>query len=196
MLLADSLQHTRRAPSVYVTCGAGTLLLCNAIHLFDAARKSMSRRAIEACRLTTQTMTPVLYLSDGYIANGAEPWKIPAVDSLPAFEVEYAKEGEDFQPYGRDENLARSWAIPGTPGLQHRLGGLEKQDGTGNVSYDPENHQRMTEIRAEKVAKVAEIIPEADIFGGDSPIFQVRFDSQRNQKCCLFITKELDKTHI
>ena len=71
---------------------------------------------------------------------GAEPWKIPEVDSLPAFTVDYAKEGEEFQPYGRNENLARSRAIPGTPGLQHRLGGLEKQDGTGNVFYDPENH--------------------------------------------------------
>jgi 2-oxoglutarate/2-oxoacid ferredoxin oxidoreductase subunit alpha len=117
----------------------------------------------EAIRIAVQHMTPVIFLSDGYIANGAEPWKFPKAEDLPAIEVKFKKElghGEDkFQPYLRDEKLVRPWAIPGTPGLEHRIGGLEKQNITGNVSYDPENHQLMVKIREEKVAKIADYIP-------------------------------------
>ena len=110
-------------------------------------------------------MTPVLYLSDGYIANGAEPWKIPDVESLPSIDVTFHEDAETYLPYNRNEELARMWAKPGTPGLQHRLGGLEKADGTGNVSYDPQNHENMTKIRAQKVANVADYIPDAEVFG-------------------------------
>jgi 2-oxoglutarate ferredoxin oxidoreductase subunit alpha len=115
--------------------------------------------AYEAVRIALRYMTPVVLLSDGYVANGAEPWRIPDVDALPAIDVEYAEpRGADdpkFQPYVRDpETLARPWARPGTPGLMHRIGGLEKQDGTGSISYDPENHQRMTDLRAAKVAGI------------------------------------------
>src|SRR5690606_27222352 len=108
----------------------------------------------EAFRIALKHMTPVIFLSDGYIANGAEPWKFPQSADLPAIEVKFKKaldEGEEqYLPYQRDENLVRPWAIPGTPGLEHRIGGLEKQNITGNVSYDPENHQVMVKIRQEK----------------------------------------------
>ncbi len=117
----------------------------------------------EAARIAIQHMTPVILLSDGYIANGAEPWKFPKAEDLPAIEVKFKKglsEGEDkFLPYLRDEKLVRPWAIPGTPGLEHRIGGLEKQNITGNVSYDPENHQLMVKIRQEKVDRIADYIP-------------------------------------
>jgi len=117
----------------------------------------------EAARISLQHMTPVIFLSDGYIANGAEPWKFPKSADLPPITVNFKKglsEGEDkFQPYLRDENLVRPWAIPGTPGLEHRIGGLEKQNVTGNVSYEPENHQLMVKIREEKVARIANDIP-------------------------------------
>lgn len=119
--------------------------------------------AIEAWRIATRFMTPVMLLSDGYIANGAEPWKIPDVASLPAIEVhhpEAATDGQPFLPYKRDDHLARPWALPGTPGLMHRIGGLEKEDVTGNISYDPRNHQHMTNTRARKVELVAgEVAP-------------------------------------
>ena len=125
--------------------------------------------AIEAWRIATKYMVPVIILSDGYIANGAEPWRIPEVDSLEKIEVKHpvadAKSDEPFLPYSRNENLARPWAVPGTPGLMHRVGGLEKEDGTGNVSYDPDNHQHMVETRAKKVEKVAESIAEVEVFG-------------------------------
>ncbi len=127
--------------------------------------------AIEAWRLATQCMAPVMILSDGYIANGSEPWQIADVNSLPPIQVDHPEAGdqpETFLPYSRDEFLARPWAIPGTPGLMHRVGGLEKEDGTGNVSYDPANHQLMTETRQAKVAKIAERIPAQDIFGEQS----------------------------
>lgn len=124
--------------------------------------------AIEAWRIATECMVPVIILSDGYIANGSEPWKIADFDSLPKIQVSHP-EGTDtdepFLPYARDEYLARPWAIPGTPGLMHRVGGLEKEYGTGNVSYDPANHQRMTETRAAKVARIAERIPPQEVFG-------------------------------
>src|SRR5262249_41037261 len=101
--------------------------------------------------------------SDGYIANGAEPWKFPQSDDIPAIEVNFKKgldENETgFMPYKRDEKLVRPWAVPGTAGLEHRIGGLEKEDITGNVSYDPENHQHMVKIREAKVAKIADYIP-------------------------------------
>jgi 2-oxoglutarate ferredoxin oxidoreductase subunit alpha len=117
----------------------------------------------EAARISVQHMTPVIFLSDGYIANGAEPWKFPKSEDLPAIKVKFKTElGEDekqLKPYMRDEKLARPWAIPGTPGLEHRIGGLEKQDITGNVSYDPENHQHMVKTRQAKVDKIADYIP-------------------------------------
>lgn len=125
--------------------------------------------ALEAWRIAVRFMMPVMLLSDGYIANGAEPWLIPEVSTLPTIEIEHpTADGEDFQPYRRDERLSRPWALPGTPGLMHRLGGLEKQDGSGNVSYDPDNHQHMCELRAQKVANVAADIPEQDVEGKES----------------------------
>jgi len=122
--------------------------------------------ALEAAHLTVKYMTPVLVLSDGYIANGAEPWAVPNVDDLPAFPVHYVTDPEGFQPYARDEDtLARPWAIPGTPGLEHRIGGLEKQHLTGNVSYDPPNHEHMCRLRAEKVQRVQADIPPLQVHG-------------------------------
>jgi 2-oxoglutarate ferredoxin oxidoreductase subunit alpha len=124
----------------------------------------------EAVRISVQHMTPVIFLSDGYIANGAEPWKFPATADLPPIHVKFKTElghGEEkLQPYLRDEKLARPWAVPGTPGLEHRIGGIEKQNITGNISYDPENHQLMVKIRQEKVDKIAEYIPEQKIDSG------------------------------
>lgn len=117
----------------------------------------------EAFRIAVNHMTPVIFLSDGYIANGAEPWRFPKSDDLIPIPVKFKKgleEGEEqFLPYERDENLVRPWAVPGTAGLEHRIGGLEKQNITGNVSYDPENHQLMVKIRQEKIDKIADHIP-------------------------------------
>ncbi len=122
--------------------------------------------AFEAFRLATQFMTPVFYLSDGYLGNGSEPWKIPKVEELPKIDIEYRTDPNGFHPYLRDEaTLARPWAVPGTPGLEHRIGGLEKQHITGNVSYDPENHEFMVKLRAEKIARIANFIPEVKLFG-------------------------------
>jgi 2-oxoglutarate/2-oxoacid ferredoxin oxidoreductase subunit alpha len=120
--------------------------------------------ALEAARIALKYRTPVYLLSDAYLANGSEPWLLPDVDTLPRIEADFAtgpnRDGE-FLPYVRDpETLARAWAIPGTPGLEHRLGGLEKQEETGNVSYDPDNHDRMVRLRAQKVANIAADIPE------------------------------------
>jgi 2-oxoglutarate ferredoxin oxidoreductase subunit alpha len=119
--------------------------------------------AYEAVRIALQHMTPVILLSDGYIANGAEPWKFPKAADIPEIEVKFKTalaEGETkYKPYARDEKLARPWAIPGTPGLEHRIGGIEKQHETGNVSYDSENHEFMVKLRAEKVEKIADYIP-------------------------------------
>jgi 2-oxoglutarate/2-oxoacid ferredoxin oxidoreductase subunit alpha len=126
--------------------------------------------AFEAMRIAIEHMTPVILLSDGYIANGAEPWKFPSADELPpikqSFKTELGFDEEQFLPYLRDEKLVRPWAIPGTPGLEHRIGGLEKQNITGNVSYDAENHQLMVKIRQEKVDKIAEYIPEQKLDSG------------------------------
>lgn len=120
--------------------------------------------AFEACRISLEHMTPVIFLSDGYIANGAEPWRFPKSDDLPTIKPVFAKpedaEGErGFLPYLRDERLVRKWAIPGVPGLEHRIGGLEKQNETGNISYDPANHELMVKLREEKVERVADFIP-------------------------------------
>jgi 2-oxoglutarate ferredoxin oxidoreductase subunit alpha len=121
---------------------------------------------VEAFRLALKYMTPVILLSDGYLANGAEPWKLPSVEELPHISVQFRTNPNGFSPYLRNpETLARPWAIPGTPGLEHRIGGLEKQDITGNVSYDPENHERMVRLRAEKIARIADDIPELEVFG-------------------------------
>lgn len=123
--------------------------------------------AIEAARIAVTYMTPVIFLSDGYLANGAEPWPIPDLSAVPPFKVQFRTDPEGFLPYMRDERLSRPWALPGTPGLEHRLGGLEKQHETGNVSYDPENHEFMVKLRAEKVARVANELPPTEIFGPD-----------------------------
>ena len=126
--------------------------------------------AFEAIRIALQHMTPVILLSDGYIANGAEPWKFPAAADLPAIEVKFKTslaEGEEkFLPYKRDEKLARPWAVPGTAGFEHRIGGIEKQHETGNVSYDPENHEFMVKMRQAKVDKIADYIPLQKIDSG------------------------------
>src|SRR5262249_49921565 len=118
--------------------------------------------AFEGARLALKYRTPVIVLTDGYLANGSEPWLFPDVDALPDISVPFATEmnhegpdGPEFWPYLRDpETLARPWAIPGTPGLMHRIGGIEKEDGTGNVNYDPANHQKMVELRAAKIAAI------------------------------------------
>ncbi len=124
--------------------------------------------AYEACRIAIKHMTPVILLTDGYLANGAEPWPIPKVEDLPEIPVEFARDPESFAPFLRDEQtLARPWAIPGTPGLEHRIGGLEKEAITGNVSYDPRNHEYMVRMRAEKVEKVADDIPATEIDGAE-----------------------------
>jgi 2-oxoglutarate ferredoxin oxidoreductase subunit alpha len=126
----------------------------------------------EAVRIAVQHMTPVMFLSDGYIANGAEPWRYPQTKDLPAIKVQFKTElsegDEKFMPYQRDEKLARPWAVPGTPGLEHRIGGLEKQNITGNVNYEPENHQLMVNLRQEKVDRIADHIPEQSLDSGPS----------------------------
>jgi 2-oxoglutarate ferredoxin oxidoreductase subunit alpha len=135
-------------------------------HCFDAA--------IEASRIALKYRTPVILLSDGYIANGSEPWLLPDIDSLPDISVQFATEfnhtdadgNPEFWPYLRDETtLARPWAIPGTPGLMHRVGGIEKNDGTGNIDYAPENHERMVALRAAKVEAIAADIPPTEVVG-------------------------------
>ncbi|MEX2215582.1 MAG: 2-oxoacid:acceptor oxidoreductase subunit alpha [Phycisphaeraceae bacterium] len=124
--------------------------------------------AIDACRIAMQHMVPVIILTDGYLANGAEPWKIPDHNSYKTFKINHDINPENFQPYRRDENFTRPWAVPGTPGLMHRLGGLEKADVTGNVNYDPANHQRMTDLRHAKVAKVADDIGPLNVRGDET----------------------------
>jgi 2-oxoglutarate ferredoxin oxidoreductase subunit alpha len=125
--------------------------------------------AIEACRIALKYMVPVVLLSDGYIANGSEPWKLPEIVDLPQLKPAFRTDPEGFQPYQREEaTLARPWAVPGTPGLEHRIGGLEKEEITGNVSYDPHNHERMVHLRAEKVARIADDIPALEVFGDET----------------------------
>jgi 2-oxoglutarate ferredoxin oxidoreductase subunit alpha len=117
--------------------------------------------AVEASRIAVKYMVPVIILSDGYLANGAEPWRIPDLDSIPDFKVKFASDPVDFKPYRRNpDTLARPWAIPGTPGLEHRIGGLEKQDVTGNINYEPLNHENMVRIRAAKVEAIVQDIPD------------------------------------
>jgi 2-oxoglutarate ferredoxin oxidoreductase subunit alpha len=123
--------------------------------------------AIEAARIALESMTPVILLSDGYIANGAEPWKIPDMAKIPPIPVSFHTDPATFKPYSRNELLARPWAIPGTPGLEHRVGGLEKENITGNVSYSPENHDFMSRLRAEKVQKVADRYASTEVFGDE-----------------------------
>ncbi|MDX1479010.1 MAG: 2-oxoacid:acceptor oxidoreductase subunit alpha [Saprospiraceae bacterium] len=120
----------------------------------------------EACRIALQHMTPVIFLSDGYISNGAEPWRFPRASEIPEIEVKFTPPPEDdtpFLPYKRDDRHVRGWALPGTRGLAHRIGGLEKEADTGNVSYDPANHEYMTKVREAKVEKIAEFVPEQRI---------------------------------
>jgi 2-oxoglutarate ferredoxin oxidoreductase subunit alpha len=127
--------------------------------------------AYDACRIALKYMTPVMLLSDGYLANGSEPWMIPNVDDLEEIDVTFVHEknsDDEFLPYLRnEETLSRPWAIPGTPGLEHRLGGIEKEENTGHVSYDPENHHRMVELRQEKVNRIQQDIAPIKIFGED-----------------------------
>lgn len=124
--------------------------------------------AVEAARLALKYMTPVMLLSDGYIANGAEPWRIPDVEELPDLHVTFREDPVGFLPYARDEvTLARPWATPGHAGLEHRIGGLEKADGTGHISYEPANHDKMVRLRAARIAGIARDIPDATVSGPD-----------------------------
>ena len=122
---------------------------------------------LEAARIATKYMTPVFFLSDGYLANGAEPWPIPKIEDLPEMKVEFTTNPDGYHPYSRNEVEARPWAVPGTPGLEHRLGGLEKHHGDGGVSYDPENHEKMSRIRERKVANIAKDIPPLEVYGDE-----------------------------
>ena len=122
--------------------------------------------AIEAFRIATKFMVPTIFLSDGHLGSGSEPWRIPEIDELPTFEANYTTVQDGFEPYKRDEaTLARPWAVPGTPGLEHRIGGLEKLDVTGDVNYEAENHDKMTRLRAEKIERIAEDIPLIEVEG-------------------------------
>lgn len=121
--------------------------------------------AIEAIRIAIKYMTPVMLLSDGYIANGTEPWPVPKVDDLVPFKVTHPTDATGFKVYARDENLARAWVVPGMAGFEHRIGGIEKDALTGNISYDPQNHERQTKTRAAKVAKIAQDIAPIDLYG-------------------------------
>jgi 2-oxoglutarate/2-oxoacid ferredoxin oxidoreductase subunit alpha len=139
---------------------------CPVIVLAPSTPADCFHMAIESVRLAFKYMTPVFYLSDGYLANGAEPWAIPSVDALPRIDVTFANDPATFMPYARDpETLARPYAIPGTPGLEHRIGGIEKQHITGNVNYDPENHHLMVRLRQEKIERAVQDIPLLEVFG-------------------------------
>jgi 2-oxoglutarate ferredoxin oxidoreductase subunit alpha len=145
---------------------------CPAVIVAPCSPADCFAMIFEAIRLAIGYMTPVFFLSDGYLANGAEPWLIPRVENLPKIEVQHPQHANSngngeahFLPYKRDERLVRQWAIPGTRGLEHRIGGLEKEDVTGNVSYDPANHEHMVRTRAQKVANIADDIPELTVNG-------------------------------
>jgi 2-oxoglutarate ferredoxin oxidoreductase subunit alpha len=139
---------------------------CPAIVIAPATPAECFSMAIEAVRLAYRYMTPVFYLSDGYLANGAEPWLVPEIEDLPKIEVEFATDPANFMPYARDEEtLARPYALPGTPGLEHRIGGIEKQHLTGNVNYDPENHHFMVLMRQAKVDRAAQDVPPVEVYG-------------------------------
>lgn len=153
---ADLLQamYSRNGEAPVVVLAASTPADC--FHL-----------AIEASRIAIKYMTPVILLTDGYIANGSEPWRIPEEHELPKIEVNFATNKDEFQPYKRNELLVRPWAIPGTPGLEHRIGGLEKANITGTISYDPQNHEYMVNIRDQKVKLVANDIPDLELTGDE-----------------------------
>lgn len=139
---------------------------CPAIVIAPATPADCFHMAIEAVRLAFKYMSPVFYLSDGYLANGAEPWAIPAIESLPKIDVKFATDPANFMPYSRDEvTLARPFALPGTPGLEHRIGGIEKQHITGNVNYDPENHHLMVKLRQEKIDRAVQDVPLLEVMG-------------------------------
>jgi 2-oxoglutarate ferredoxin oxidoreductase subunit alpha len=139
---------------------------CPVIVVAPATPADCFHMAIEAVRLAFKYMSPVFYLSDGYLANGAEPWAIPEINKLPKIEVTFATDPTNFMPYARTpETLARPYAIPGTPGLEHRIGGIEKQHITGNVNYDPENHHLMVRLRQEKIDRAANDVPLVEVFG-------------------------------
>lgn len=122
---------------------------------------------LDAAAIAIRYMTPVMVLADGYIANAAEPWRIPDVADLPDIAPAFRVDPENFQPFTRNEKtLARPWVRPGTPELQHRIGGIEKADGSGHISYDPDNHQTMTDLRAEKIARIAETLPPVKVERG------------------------------
>jgi len=124
--------------------------------------------AIEAVRIATKYMTPVILLTDGFLANSAEPWKIPDITTIKPFPVQHRRDPEGYHPFLRDPaTLARAWAIPGTPGLEHRIGGIEKHHDSGNISYDADNHHKMTKVRAAKIAGIADDIPLQKIEQGE-----------------------------
>ncbi len=123
---------------------------------------------LEAARIAVEYMTPVALLSDGFIANSAEPWLVPDVEKLPQIKVNFRTDPDGYQPYARNENLARAWVLPGTPAMEHRIGGIEKADLTGNISYDPQNHETMCKLRAAKVQKIADSLPPTEIGGDES----------------------------
>jgi 2-oxoglutarate ferredoxin oxidoreductase subunit alpha len=133
--------------------------------------------AIEAARIAITHRTPVILLSDTFLANSSEPWRLPDVGSLPEIDPHFANDPDGFQPYARDEKLARPWAVPGTPGLRHRIGGLEKEDVTGNISYDPANHEHMTRLRAERVERVEVPDVEVDDPDGDASLLVLGWGS-------------------
>jgi len=142
---------------------------CPAIVIAPATPADCFHMAIEAVRLAFKYMSPVFYLSDGYLANGAEPWAIPPVDQLPKIDVKFHTDPTTFMPYARDpETFARPYALPGTPGLEHRIGGIEKQHITGNVNYDPENHHLMVKLRQEKIDRAAADVPPVEVMGEPS----------------------------
>ncbi|HSK64152.1 MAG TPA: 2-oxoacid:acceptor oxidoreductase subunit alpha, partial [Pyrinomonadaceae bacterium] len=142
---------------------------CPAIVVAPATPADCFHMAIEAVRLAFKYMSPVFYLSDGYLANGAEPWAVPEIDELPKIEVQFANDPATFMPYARDpETLARPFALPGTPGLEHRIGGIEKQHITGNVNYDPENHHLMVKLRQEKIDRAVNDVPLLEVMGEKS----------------------------
>ncbi|HEY9286056.1 MAG TPA: 2-oxoacid:acceptor oxidoreductase subunit alpha [Pyrinomonadaceae bacterium] len=139
---------------------------CPAIVVAPATPADCFHMAIEATRLAFKYMSPVFYLSDGYLANGAEPWAVPALEDLPKIDVRFTTEPEGFLPYARDpQTLARPYALPGTPGLEHRIGGIEKQHETGNVNYEPENHDFMVRLRQAKVDGAVQDVPDVEVFG-------------------------------
>ena len=143
---------------------------CPAVVIAAQSPSDCFQTAYEACKISLEFMVPVVLLSDGYIANGSEPWRLPDLDKLPEIKTRTIQKTKDekFIPYKRDEKtLARDWALPGTPGLEHRIGGLEKWDNSGNISYDPDNHDYMVKLRQKKVDVIADSFEEIQVFGED-----------------------------